>query len=176
MTLRTLARHEIDGIYHRDRPFKHIENSPRGVRLAAAHDDDGIDIDLQITADGVICACHDNQPLEHGFFDPLHRLPRDMKISEHKWTQVSRLVAVTGGRVYRIPRIERMFRACHRHHRVAVVEPKANKAFRLDWPWQYMAEEAEAAGCALSARALPELDGAAHIAAAHRAGIEAWLI
>jgi glycerophosphoryl diester phosphodiesterase len=176
MALRTLARHEIHGIYHRDRPFKHVENSGRGVRLAKAAGDEGVDIDLQITSDGVIVACHDNQPMLYGFHDPLGRLPRDMKISEHTWATVSRLVAFTGGRVYRIRRIEAIFRACHRFGRVAVVEPKANHLFGLDWPWQYMVEEAEAAGTALSARALAELNGVVHIAAAHRAGVQAWLI
>lgn len=176
MTLRTAARHDIHGIYHRDRPYKHIENSPRGVRLAKAAGDDGIDIDLQITRDHVIVACHDNKPLEHGFFDPLHRLPRGMRIDEHTWAQVSRLLAHTNGRFYRIHRVEAMLRACHRRGRVAVLEPKANSAFKLDWPWQYIAEEAEEIGAIVSGRALAEFDGLAKVAAMRRAGINAWTI
>lgn len=176
MTLRTLARRRVGPIFHLLRPYKHVENSVAGVRRARRRGDPAIDIDLQITADGVIVACHDNQPLLHGFHDPLGRLPRDMKISEHPWAQVRRLVAFTGGRAYPIRRIERIFRACHRYGRIAVVEPKANRDFGLNWPWQHMALAADDLGCTVSVRALRELHGAEHVAAARRNGFQAWLI
>lgn len=176
MAVQTRARNQIHGIYHRDHPFKHIENSPRGALLAQRAGDDGLDVDLQITRDRVIVCCHDNQPLEHEFFDPLHRLPRDMKISEHDWVQVARLLAVTNGRVYRIHRVGRMLRACHRYGRVMVVEPKANEAFKLDWPWEYITAKAEAIGTIVSGRALVELDGIEKVAAMRRNDINAWTI
>lgn len=176
MALRTLARPRIGSIYHRDRPFKHIENSPRGVRLAKAAGDPAIDIDLQITKDGVVVACHDNQPMLHGFFDPLHRLPRDMKISDHPWSVVSRLLARTGVRLYRIHRIEDMLRACVRRGRIAVLEPKANREFAEVWPWQQIAGAAQTVNATASVRALRELNGVRHVAAARAVGFQAWLI
>lgn len=176
MSLRTLARRRVGRIYHRLRPYKHIENSKRGARLARRLGLPSIDWDLQITADGVIVVCHDNQPMLHGFFDPLHRLPRDAKISELTWAQVSRLRARTGVRLYRIQRIETMLRFAARLGINAVLEPKANRRFSLDWVWQRIVAVAEDVGATVSVRALPELGGVAHVAAARRAGIQAWLI
>lgn len=176
MALRTLERHEIDGIYHRDRPFKHIENNPRGALLAKRAGDQALDVDLQMTRDGVIVACHDGQPLHYGFFDPLGRIHRDAKIRDLTWAQVSRLHCRTGFRLYRIHRVEGMLRACKRRGRVMLVEPKADDRFALEWPWQYIAEEAEARGTTISGRALVELDGAAKVAAMRSAGIHAWTI
>lgn len=176
MGLRTLARRRVGRIYHRLRPYKHVENSIRGVRLAKRAGDPAIDIDLQITKDGVIVACHDNEPMLHGFFDPIHRLPRDAKISDLTWAQVSRLVARTGVRLYRIRRIEDILRACARYGRTAVVEPKSNREFRELWPWQHIAAVAEDLGATVSVRALRELGGVRHIAAARAVGFQAWLI
>jgi glycerophosphoryl diester phosphodiesterase len=176
MALRTLPRWRIGRIYHRLRPYKHVENSPTGVRRARRGGFRSIDIDLQITRDGVIVACHDGQPLRHGFFDPLHRIRRDAKIRELTWAQVSRLRARTGFRLYRIHRIEQILRVCRRYGRVALLEPKADRRFGSDWPWRHIAAAAEAAGTTVSVRALRELDGAAHVAAARRAHIEAWTI
>jgi glycerophosphoryl diester phosphodiesterase len=176
MALRTLARRLIGRVYHRLRPFKHIENSPRGALLAKRAGDPALDIDLHITRDGVIVAAHDGQPGHYGFFDPLGVIHRDAKIRNLTWAQVSRLRCRTGWRLYRIHRIEDLLRACHRYGRIALIEPKGDPRFSQDWPWQYLAEEAEAAGTTVSVRALVELGGRAHIAAARRAGFQAWLI
>jgi len=176
MTLHTLSRDAIHGVYHRLRPFKHIENSPRGALLAQRYGDQALDVDLHITSDGVIVAAHDGQPLHYGFFDPLHLIHRDATIAELTWAQVSRLRCRTGWRLYRIHRIEDILRACHRRGRVALLEPKGDHRFSLDWPWQYVVEEAEAIGTTISGRALVELGGVAHVAAMRRAGIHAWTI
>lgn len=176
MSLRTLARRRIGRIFHLLRPFKHVENSIRGVKRAKRLGYPAVDIDLQITKDGVIVACHDNQPMLHGFFDPLHRLPRDAKISDLTWAQVSRLRARTGLLLYRIRRIEDVLRACARYGRIAVVEPKANREFGEYWPWQHIAAVADDLGVTVSVRALRELGGVRHIAAARAVGFQAWLI
>lgn len=177
MSLRTLARNRVGRIYHRLRPYKHVENSRRGARLARALGFPSIDWDLQITSDGVIVVCHDNQPLRYGFHDPLHPLrSRDFKISEHTFAEVHRLVAVTHGRVYRIQRVETLLAYAAKLGLHVVLEPKSNHLFALDWPWQHIAAVAEDVGCTVSVYALPELGGAAHVAAARRAGFQAWLI
>jgi hypothetical protein len=176
MALRTLPRRLIGRIYHLLRPFKHVENSKRGARRAKRQGFPAIDWDLQITKDGVVVVCHDNQPMLHGFFDPLHRLPRDAKISELTWAQVSRLLARSGGLFYRIRRIETMLSFAARLGLVALLEPKNNRRFGLDWVWQHVAAVADDVGCTVSVRALRELHGAEHVAAARRAGFEAWVI
>lgn len=176
MSLRTLARHRVGRIFHLLRPHKHEENSKRGARRAKHHGFPSIDWDEQITRDGVIVICHDNQPMLHGFFDPLHRLPRDAKISDLTWAQVSRLRARSGLLLYRIQRIETMLAYAARLGLVVVLEPKGNRAFSLDAVWQYTAHVAEDVGATVSVRALRELGGVAHVAAARRAGFQAWLI
>jgi Glycerophosphoryl diester phosphodiesterase family len=176
MALRTLARRQIGRIFHLLRPFKHVENSKRGARRAKRLGFKSIDWDLQITKDGVIVVCHDNQPMLHGFFDPLGRLPRDAKISELTWAQVSRLLARSGGLFYRIRRIETMLAFAAHLGLVALLEPKSNRRFSLDWVWQYIAKVAEDVGATVSVRALRELHGEEHVAAARRAGIKAWVI
>ena len=176
MTLRTRARRHIGRIFHLLRPYKHVENSRRGAKRAKRRGYPSIDWDLQITRDGVIVVCHDGQPLRHGFFDPLRRIHRDARIRDLTWAQVSRLRARTGLRLYRIQRIEPMLKLAHRLRLTAVLEPKNDARFGLDWVWQYIAETAEQYGTTVSVRALRELHGIPHVAAARRAGFQAWLI
>lgn len=176
MSLRTLARRHVGRIFHLLRPYKHIENSRRGAKRAKRLGFPSIDWDLQITKDGVVVVCHDGQPLHHGFFDPLGRIHRDARIRDLTWAQAHRLCARTGVRLYRIQRIEPMLKLAHRLGLVAVLEPKSDKRFALDWVWQYIAETAEQYGTTVSVRALRELRGAEHVDAAQRAGFQAWLI
>ena len=176
MSLRTLARNRIGRIYHRLRPFKAVENSIRGIRRAKRGGFRSIDIDMQITKDRVIVACHDGQPLLHGFFDPLGLTPHDTHMRDMEWATVRRFRDRTGFGLYRIQRIETMLHACARYGIVALLEPKGDHRFEDDWPWLHIATVADDVGCTVSVRALVELDGAAHVAAAKRAHIQAWEI
>lgn len=171
MALRTLARGHVGRIYHRLQPFKHVENSLRGIRLAARGGYDAIDIDLQMTDDGVIVATHWGRPLAHdGFHDPEGKIPRYRPVRRMTWAQVSRLVS--GG--YRIRRIERILRSCADRGVVAVLEPKGDPRFTHDWPWQHIAAVADDCGATVSVRALHE--NADALPAARRAGFQAWEI
>ena len=176
MALRTLARRRIGSILHVKWPTpKHVENSARGIRRAKRLRKKSIDLDMQITKDGVIVGTHWALPMVHdGFFDPLGKIGRHTPVSELAWAQVSRLRAVTRGRVYRIHRIEELLAACERYGRVALLEPKGDRRFRIDAPWQHIALVADDLGATVSVRALPQ--NAAALPPARRAGFKAWEI
>lgn len=172
MTLRTLARRRVGRIYHVKWPvMKHVENSLRGIRRAA-RSYDAIDIDMQITSDRHIVATHWARPMvRDGFHDPEHKIARYTPIKRMTLAQVRRLIAP---KRYRIQPIERVLRACARRGVVAVLEPKGDRRFREDWPWEHLAAVAEDVGATVSVRALRA--NRAALAPAHRAGFEAWEI
>ncbi len=69
-----------------------FENSPAGIAFAAKHGYSSIDIDMQITKDGVPVATHWSQPMKKdGFYDPEHKLSPDTKISQMTLAEVTRL-------------------------------------------------------------------------------------
>ena len=68
------------------------ENSPEGIRFAANHEYDSIDLDLRLTKDKVEVNTHDAQPMmQGGFYDPLGKIPKGTRINEMTFEQVSRL-------------------------------------------------------------------------------------
>lgn len=150
-------------IYHLEWPrMKHEENSLRGIRYAARHGFDAIDLDILITRDDVIIGCHWPHPmLKDGFRDPEHRIDPDVNVAHLTWEQVSRLVAGHRPRRYRIQRIERLLRACHKHGIIAYLEPKGDPRFELDWPWQHIHNVAGDVGAHVLVRVQSEHDGGA---------------
>lgn len=69
-----------------------FENSPEGIKFAAKHHYSSIDLDMQITKDGVPVNTHWSQPmLKDGFYDPEHKLTPHTKISEMTLAEVGRL-------------------------------------------------------------------------------------
>lgn len=173
MALRTVARHRIGRILHVKYPvMKHVENSLRGIRRAASRGYDAIDIDMQITSDGVIVGTHWARPLKRdGFHDPEGKIPRYQTVRRMTWIQVHRLVAP---KRYRIQRIETLLRACARRGVIALLEPKGDPRFANDNTWRYLAAVADDLGCEVSVRALHE--NRAALAPARRAGFQAWEI
>lgn len=173
MSLRTLARNRVGRIFHVAWPvMKHVENSLRGAIYAHKHGYHAIDLDLQMTSDGVIVVTHWARPMRKDrFYDPQHRINPDTPISHLTWRQVRRLRTHDG---YRIQRVERMLRACGRLGVVALLEPKGDPRFRQDAPWEHIAAVADDLGCTVSVRALPQ--NAAALAPAKRAHLEAWEI
>lgn len=173
MSLRTLARNRVGRIFHVAWPvMKHVENSVRGATYAHQHGYHAIDLDLQMTSDGVIVVTHWARPMRKDrFYDRRHRIDPDTPIHHMTWRQVRRLRTRDG---YRIQRVERLLHACARLGIVALLEPKGNRAFRLNWPWEYIATVADDLGCTVSVRVLHKNAGA--LAPAIRAGFEAWEI
>jgi predicted amidohydrolase YtcJ len=178
MALLTRARRWVNrhGIGHVKAPIpKHVENSDRGDKRAKRRGKHGNDLDMQITKDNRIVNTHWARPMVHdGFRDRAGKMPRGRMVRQMTWTEVRRLVAGRWPRRYRIRSIERALRHCARLGIVAVLEPKGDKRFREDWPWQHIAAVAEDVGATVSVRALPQ--NAAALEPARRAGFKAWEI
>jgi hypothetical protein len=68
------------------------ENSPQGIRYAANNNYDSIDLDIQITKDGVPVNTHWGQPMaKDGFYDPLGKLKPGTQVSDMTLEEVTRL-------------------------------------------------------------------------------------
>jgi glycerophosphoryl diester phosphodiesterase len=160
-------------IYHLQWPrMKHEENSIRGIRRAARAGYRWIDLDLQMTSDGVIVVTHWARPMRKDRFrDPLRRIYPGTPVSRLTWAQVRRLKTGDG---YRIPRIEAALRACAHYGIGAYLEPKGDRRFREDAPWQHIAKVADDLGTHVRVRAL----SVNHLALppANRAGFETRVI
>lgn len=132
-------------IFHLRWPhMKHEENSLRGIRTAARRGYGWIDLDLQMTKDGVIVVTHWDRPMRRDRFrDPLRRISAATPVSSLTWAQVRRLRTRDG---YRIQRVETMLRACHRYGIGAYLEPKGDRRFDADAPWQHIAKVADDLG------------------------------
>lgn len=162
-------------IFHvrKGQPY-HVGNSIRGIRRAARRGFTKIDIDLQITIDGVIVGCHWPRPLRmDGFRDPKRKVGKDAVVAKLPWSTVSRLVA---GRIirYRIRRIEALLAECGRRGIIALLEPKGDSRFAHDEVWDHIAKTADLVGAHVQVRALPQNVDA--LPAARRAGFKAWEI
>lgn len=69
-----------------------FENSPQGIRYAAKNGYDSIDLDIQVTKDGVPVATHWGKPMKNeGFYDPQGKLPKNISVKDMTFAQVSRL-------------------------------------------------------------------------------------
>lgn len=166
-------------IYHvpHGTPYR-VENSLRGVRRAARLGYDAIDLDLQITSDGVVVCTHWGQPLlKDGFYDPLGRIKRTARVRDLTWRQVQRLRTRDG---YRIRRLRRVLKECRRVGIEACVEPKADSRFKRDRVWTSIRADADHTKARVSVRSLRNLPipgaGTRRVKAARRAGFEAWTI
>lgn len=164
-------------IYHvpHGTPY-HKENSIRGIRKAKALGYDAIDLDLQMTKDGVIVCTHWGQPMLHdGFRDPL--LPfadRRRQVRHMRWARVRRLRVARGK--YRIQRLEVLLAECARLGITAVLEPKGDPRFRTTATWMRIRVMQRASGATVNVYALPELGGEASVAAATAEKFHAWVI
>lgn len=81
-----------------------FENSPAGIAFAAKRGYSSIDLDMQITKDGVPVATHWSQPMKKdGFYDPEHKLSPNTKVSQMTLAEVTRLRNKDGqSRIYPI--------------------------------------------------------------------------
>lgn len=163
-------------IFHLKWPrFKHEENSIRGILRAKFLHFDAIDIDMQITRDGVVIGCHWLLlMLRDGFRDPKKLISPTKPVNELTWAVVQRFVAGRRPLLYRVQRIETLLRWCARIGITAVLEPKGDKRFETDGPWQHIAKVADDVGCHVRVYALPT--HAAALPYARRAGFLAKTI
>lgn len=200
MTLRTRTRHwfKTRRILHVKWPiFKHVENSLRGIRYAARHGFDGIDLDLLITkADphcrhckpgtcwGHVVGCHWRRPgVRDDMHDPERAIARAALVSTMTLDEAMRLRSVDG---YRIFPVERLLRACARRGIVAGLEAKNDRRFEEPRPWLHIFAVAEDLGTVVSVWSIKDLPtrdaGTRRVKAAQRAAarmglhVEAWTI
>lgn len=86
----------LGGMFHKGAPGAPdtyaFENSPAGIEFAAKKGYTSIDIDMQITKDGVPVATHWSKPLEKdGFYDPQGKIKEGTRVSEMTLAEVMRL-------------------------------------------------------------------------------------
>lgn len=162
-------------IFHLKWPrMKHEENSVRGAVYAHRHGFTAIDLDMQITKDRVIVCTHWARPMRKDrFYDPRKRIQARTPVSRLTWAQVRRLRTRDG---YRIRRIEAMLKVCARLGIVAYLEPKGDRRFADDWPWEHIAQVADDVGAHVMVRALRDHGGVASTTAAHRWGLKVKVI
>ena len=196
MALLTRTRRWLGrSIFHlkaRDYP-KHVENSPRGDWMAKRRGKRGTDLDILMTAADPHCPYRGHPEhvdgecrghvvnthwprlmLRDGFRDPFDKIPHTTPVHRMTLRQVLRLAAGRWPRRYHVRTIERALRHCGRLGIVAVLEPKGDPRLEQLWVWEYIAKVADAVGCEVSARALPE--NAAALVPAHAVGIDTWII
>lgn len=184
-------------IFHLLSPFKHVENSIRGIKRAARRHFRWIDLDILITkadphcplpADdsehqggvclGHVVACHWDRPLlRDGFIDPTGGLHKRARVRDMTLPQVLRLRTKDG---YRIRRIRVLMRVCAAQSIGAYVEPKDDPRFELDWPWKHMRNVARLRRVRLRARTIRDFPtigaGIRRARAARRNGVRAKTI
>lgn len=189
MTRLSKLRGKKAGTYHVKWPRKkHTENSRRGVWRAISLWFMRIDLDLSITApdpecpakyhpDGgecrghVVCNHWPKPMRKDGFRDPLGRIHPDTLISQMTFVEALRLVASDGTHIWPV---EELLRTCGKHI-IALLEPKGDHRFLLDWPWEHIKAAAKKYRVHVEVYALPE--NAKALPVAHRVGgWKTWVI
>jgi hypothetical protein len=108
-----------------------FENSPAGIAFAAKHGFSSIDIDMQITKDGVPVATHWSQPMKKdGFYDPEHKISPGTKVSQMTLAEVMRLRNKDGQS--RILPMSTMIQELKKHNIAGDLEAKNDPRFASD--------------------------------------------
>lgn len=189
--LRTFGPHEVGRKRHVQAPTpKHVENSLRGIRWAARHGYDTIDLDqlpdvvlTERVKDpapmsfaeiaGHLRGDHWPDPFRHdGFRDPKRILGRGDLIEHMHPHEIDRLVAGRWPRRYHIPHTESELALCAALDLKALLEPKPSPVWRRIEIWEYLAwvceeHDTHAAVYSLMHECLPY---------ARQAGFTAWPI
>ena len=131
------------GMFHKGAPGAPdtyaFENSPAGIAFAAKHGYSSIDIDMQITKDGVPVATHWSKPMKKdGFYDPLGKLSKNKKVSDMTLAEVMRLRNKDGqSRIYPMSTIVKELK---KHGIAGSLEAKDDKRFATDRVMGYLAD------------------------------------
>lgn len=149
--------------------------SIRGLRRAHKWGATAIDIDVNITRDGVVVATHWQRPmLKDGFSDPAGKLGRFKRVATLTMGQVSRLRAYDG---YRIWRTRRMMREAARLGITLCLEAKPDGRFAWPQVWQRVAADAAATGASVIVMSQPHQGhGFVFLEAASMAGLPTMLL
>lgn len=102
-------------LYHQSGKVSYaFENSPEGIEYAIKHGYGRIDLDLQVTKDGVVVATHTQTPLiknriKGGFRDTTGSIVnRNTKISDMTYEQVKRLKHAKGYAIYSLEELTKV--------------------------------------------------------------------
>lgn len=145
----------------------HTENSRRGIARADHLGYDQIDLDLQMTRDGVVVTTHWSTPMTmDGFFDPRGRLGRHRKVSSMTWAQVSHLRTHDG---YRIAALEHLVPSLGHRHLIGSFETKGDRRFARLRVMTAISAWCRAAGARAYVKSIPRFDPRGRILAAARA-------
>ncbi len=154
------------------------ENSVQGLKHAAKHEK-AIDLDVNITKDGVAVNTHWGDVLKRGgFHDPLHKIPKNAKISQLTAKEVLRLRSKDG---YRIHTMKYMLRKAGKLHVRVEYEAKGSKPFEYGKgglkTFVDTKKIAAAAHTQIFMKTISTTPGAlARLKAAHRAGMTTVLL
>lgn len=122
-----------------------FENSPAGIKFAADHGFSSIDIDMQITKDGVPVATHWSEPMKKdGFYDPEHKLSPGTKVSQMTLAEVTRL-RNKDGRSQILP-LSTMLAELKKHNIAGDLEAKNDPRFATDHMMGQIADMVRKAG------------------------------
>lgn len=141
-------------------------NSVAGLDLARRLGYPAIDLDLQITSDGIPIVTHWSTISTDGYSAP--GIKADSRFDDLTWKQVARLRSRDG---YRIHTARAMIRMAHRRGLRVELEPKGNPAFQKVATWKPLATTVERTRADVQVKALSTLGYPAKILrAAHAAG------
>ncbi len=154
-----------DGMFHKgDKgcPTYAFENSPQGIKYAAKHGYSSIDLDMQITKDGVLVNTHWSQPMaKDGFYDPLGKLDPKTKVSEMTFAEVSRLRNKDGQS--RIHTLESQIALLKKYGIAGDLEAKNDKRFATDKVMGQIASMVRKAGIKANLKSIDRGPGSTRI-------------
>lgn len=139
----------LGGMFHKGDPGAPdtyaFENSPAGVEFAAKNGYTSIDIDMQITKDGVPVATHWSKPLaKDGFYDPEGKIKEGTKVSEMTLAEVTRLRNKDGQS--QIHPMSTMIKQLKKHGIAGDLEAKDDNRFASDEVMGQLADMVREAG------------------------------
>jgi LysM repeat protein len=155
-----------------------FENSVQGLQSAAKHQH-AIDLDVNITKDGVPVNTHWADVLKRGgFFDPLHKIPKNARVSDLTAKEVFRLRSKDG---YRIHSMKFMLRKAAKLGVRVEYEAKSSKPFEYGKgglkTFVDTKKIADAAHTRMFVKTISTTKGAMErLKAAHRAGLTTVLL
>lgn len=139
----------LGGMFHKGEPGAPdtyaFENSPAGIEFAAKNGYTSIDIDMQITKDGVPVATHWSKPLEKDrFYDPEGKIKEGTKVSEMTLAEVMRLRNKDGqSQIYPM---STMIKELKKHGIAGDLEAKDDNRFATDEIMGQLADMVREAG------------------------------
>lgn len=146
-----------------------LNDSLAGVRLAKKLGYRWIDLNFQVTLDGVIVCTHWSNPLRHGWRDPLGKLDRDTRVWHMTWAEVQRLRHRRSGR--RIYTGLGILRYAARHGVGVEFEVKPSPGFKVSSTWAAIRRVADETELDIVVKAIHNLgDAGVYLKRAHEAG------